>query len=103
MGDADKRDIDGFEGAVVVEIEACELADAELGVDLDAGMDFLAAVAAGLETVAGFEKFDLCGCCRCGLLVGRWRGLLPCADRRAKQERPADQEGAEPVELTKLA
>ena len=30
MGDADEREIDGFEGAVVVEIEACKLAGAEL-------------------------------------------------------------------------
>src|SRR5258708_6023771 len=61
MGDVDERDFDGLEGAVVVEIEAGELADAKFGVDVDAGADFLAGIAVGFEAVAGFEELDLGG------------------------------------------
>ena len=46
---------------VVVEIQASELADAEFGVDVDAGVDFFAAVAVGFEAIAGLEEFDLGG------------------------------------------
>ncbi len=70
VGDADEREIDGFEGAVVVEIEAGELADAELTVDFDAGVDFLAGVAICFKADFGFEEFDLSGVLRRGLLVG---------------------------------
>ena len=66
MSDADEREVDGFEGAVVVEIEAGELADAELAVDFDASVDFLAAVAVGLEAVAGLEELDLRGVFKLG-------------------------------------
>src|SRR6266576_207618 len=59
MGDVDERNLDGLEGAVVIEIEARELADAELVVDVHASVNFLAAVAVGFEAVAGFEKLDL--------------------------------------------
>ena len=55
----DKRDFDGFEGAVVVEIEAGELANAEFVVDVDAGVNFFARIAVGFEAVMGFEEFDL--------------------------------------------
>jgi len=61
MGDVHERDFDGLEGAVVVEIDAGELADAEFVVDVHARVHFFAAVAVGFETVAGFEKFDLSG------------------------------------------
>jgi len=61
MGDVDERDLDGLEGAVVVEIEAGELADAEFVVDAHEGVNFLAAVAVGFEAVARFEQFDLMG------------------------------------------
>ena len=70
MRDADEREIDGFEGAVVVEIEACELADAELAVDFDAGVDFLAAVAVRFNANLGFQELDLGGSLRLGLLAG---------------------------------
>ena len=66
MSDADEREVDGFEGAVVVEIEAGELADAEFGVDFHASVDFLTAVAIGFEAVAGFEELDLSGVLRLG-------------------------------------
>jgi hypothetical protein len=66
MGDADEREVDGFEGAVEVEIEAGELADAELAVDFDPGVDFLTAVAIGFESVAGFEELDLGGVLQLG-------------------------------------
>src|SRR5438445_12618518 len=59
MGDVDERNLDGLQGAVVIEIEARELADAELVVDVHASVNFLAAVAVGFEAVAGFEKLDL--------------------------------------------
>jgi len=59
--DADQGEFDIFEGAVEVEIEAGELADAEFAVDFDAGVDLLAAVAVRLETIAGFEQFELGG------------------------------------------
>ena len=64
MGDVDERDVDGLEGAVVVEIEASELADAEFGVDVHESVDFFAAVAVGLEAVLGFEEFELSGVLR---------------------------------------
>jgi hypothetical protein len=70
MSDADEREVDGLEGAVEVEIEACELADAQFAVDFHAGVDFLAAVAAGFKAIAGFEKLDLGGAIRRGLVVG---------------------------------
>jgi hypothetical protein len=66
-------------------------------------VDFLAAVAVVLEAVAGFEQLNLGGVFSCGLLVGRWSGLLLGLDWRAEEERPADQEGAEQVGTTKLA
>src|SRR5580692_2370133 len=61
VGDADERNFDLFEGAVEVEIEACELADTEFVVDFDQGVYFFAAVAAGFEADAGFEEFDFGG------------------------------------------
>jgi len=61
MGDMDERDFDGLEGTVVIEIDAGELADAELIVDMDASVDFLPAVAVGFEAVTSFEKLDLIG------------------------------------------
>jgi len=57
----DERDFDGLEGTVVIEIDAGELADAELIVDMDASVDFLPAVAVGFEAVTSFEKLDLIG------------------------------------------
>ena len=53
--DADERDFDLFEGAVEVEIETGELTDAELVVDFDQGVNFLAAIAVGFEANAGLE------------------------------------------------
>ncbi len=70
MSDADEREIDGFEGVVVVEIEACELADAELAVDFDAGVDFLAAVAVRFKANLRFQELDLGGSLRLSLLAG---------------------------------
>jgi len=70
MGDADKWEVDGFEGAVVVEIEAGELADTKLAVDFDAGVDCLAAVAACFKENFRFQKLDLGGSLRLSLLVG---------------------------------
>ena len=59
--DANKRDFDLLEGAVEIEIQAGELANAEFVVDFDHRVDFFAAVAVGFEADAGFEQFDLCG------------------------------------------
>src|ERR1700674_5153468 len=70
MGDADEREIDGFEGAVVVEIEACELADAELAVDSCAGVDFLTAVTVRFKANFRFQELDLGGSLRLSLLAG---------------------------------
>ena len=50
--DVDQRNLDSFKGAVVIEIEASELADAEFGVDADQSVNFLAAVAIDIETGA---------------------------------------------------
>jgi len=50
-----------LEGAVVFEIEARELADAEFGVDVHAGVDFFARIAVSLESVFGFEELELSG------------------------------------------
>jgi len=44
-----------LEGAVVVEIEAGELADAQFAVDAYAGVNFFAAVAVDFETELGFQ------------------------------------------------
>jgi hypothetical protein len=71
VGDADQRDFDLLEGAVVVETERGELAGAELVVDMHAGVDFFAAVSVGFEADAGFEELDLCGS------LGGRRGLFP--------------------------
>ncbi len=70
MGDEYEREIDGFEGAIVVEIESCELADAELAVDFDADVDFLAAVAVRFKANLRFQEFDLGGSLRLSLLAG---------------------------------
>lgn len=59
MSDADLRNFDFFEAAVVVEIEAGELADAEFGIDFDDAVDFFAGVTVGLEGDFGFEEIDL--------------------------------------------
>ncbi len=75
MRDVDERDLDGFEGAVVIEIETGKLADAEFVVDVYAGVDFLTAIAVDLEAVARFEKF--LGQSRLfGLFVWRLSGSL---------------------------
>ena len=55
---ADERNLDLFEGAIKVEIEMGELADAKFVVDFDEGVDFLAAGAVGFKTDMGFEEFD---------------------------------------------
>jgi hypothetical protein len=47
-----------FEGAVKVEIQAGELADAEFVIDFDAGVDFFAAIAVGFKANARFEELD---------------------------------------------
>jgi hypothetical protein len=57
----DEGDFNGLEGAVVVEVEAGELLDTEFVVEVDAGVDFLAGIAVGLEAIVGFEEFDLRG------------------------------------------
>jgi len=69
-----------LERAVVVEIEAGELADAEFTVDVHAGVDFFAGVAVGLEAVLGFEEFELGGVLglagSCGVRGGFFGWLL---------------------------
>jgi len=75
MGDANERNLDGFERAVVVEVEADELANAEFAVDVHAGVDFLTAIAVGFEAVARFEQLNLCGI-RFFLGRGRLFGLF---------------------------
>ena len=70
MSDADERKVDRFEGAVVVKIEACELADAELGVEVYASVDFLTAVAVRFKANFRFQEFDLGGSFWRVLLVG---------------------------------
>jgi len=64
-----------LEGAVVVKVEAGELANAELAIDVHAGVDFLAAVAVGFEAVAGFEQLDL-GRVLCFLRRSSFLGLF---------------------------
>ena len=54
VADVDEGDFDRLEGAVVVEIESGELADAEFVVEMDAGVDFFAGVTVGFESVMGF-------------------------------------------------
>ena len=71
MGDANERDFDLLKGAVVVEIEAGELADADFGIDFDDAVNFFARVAVTLEADFGFEESDLdlgrrFFCWRCG-------------------------------------
>src|SRR5260370_30934210 len=73
VGDAHEREFDLLERAVVVEGQAGELAGAEFVVDVHAGVDFLAAVAIGLEAHAGFEELDLCGELGGGFLGAPWR------------------------------
>ncbi len=73
VGDAHEREFDVLEGAVIVEGQAGELAGAEFVVDVHAGVDFLAAVAVGLEAHAGFEQLDLCGELGGVLLGAPWR------------------------------
>ena len=55
----DERNFDGLEAAVEVEIETCELVDAEFVVDADVSVDLFAGVAVHLEVDLGFEEFDL--------------------------------------------
>jgi hypothetical protein len=59
VGDSNEGNFDGLEGAVVIEIEAGKLADAEFAVDVYAGVDFFSRVAVGFETDFGFEELDL--------------------------------------------
>ena len=66
VGDSNEGDFDGLEGAVVIEIEAGELADAEFAVDVHAGVDFFAGIAVGFETDFSFEELDLSGVLCCG-------------------------------------
>lgn len=61
VGDVDDGDFDLLEGAVEVEIQVRELADAEFAVDADAGVDLFAGVAIGLEADVRFQQFDLGG------------------------------------------
>jgi hypothetical protein len=77
MRDPDERYFDLLERAVVIEIEPGELASAEFVVDLDAGVNFFAAVAVRFEADAGFQQFDL---------GGDFGGLL----RRARRLRGKD-------------
>ena len=66
VGDSNEGNFDGLEGAVVIEIEAGKLADAEFAIDVHAGMDFFAGVAVGFETDFSFEELDLSGVLCCG-------------------------------------
>jgi hypothetical protein len=51
-------------------MEACELADSQLAVDLDASVDFFAAVAVRFKANFRFQELDLGGRLRLGLLAG---------------------------------
>src|ERR1700676_2418022 len=61
VGDVDEGDFDLLVGAIEIEIEVRELADAEFAVDSNAGMDFLAGIAVGFEADARFQELDLGG------------------------------------------
>jgi len=78
VSDADERDFDGLEGAVEIEIEAGELADAQFIVDFDAGVDLFAGVAVDFEAIFRFEQLNLCRICFRGSWFGwrRWLGFL---------------------------
>ncbi len=90
VSDVDERDFDGLEGAVVVEIEAGKLADAEFGADVDTRVDFLAGIAIGFEAVAGFEELDLGGVFdflrRSGFFGGLLGSLLGLRERKNRRE-----------------
>jgi len=55
VSDANHGDFDCLEAAVEIEIQAAELADAELVVDPDAGVDIFSRVSVSFEAVFGFE------------------------------------------------
>jgi len=76
MSDPDEREVDGFRRSGCSRIEACELTDAELGVDFDTSVDFLAAVAVRFKANFRFQELDLGGSLRLRLLAGWLRGLL---------------------------
>jgi len=61
VANADERDFDLLEGAVVVESDASEFASAENVVELDDGVDVFAGVAVGFEADMSFEELDLEG------------------------------------------
>ena len=82
VSDAYQWEFNLLEGAVVIEGEPGELAGAEFIVDVDAGVDFLAAVAVGLEAVAGFEELNLRGVFRFGRSGGFLAGSLGLLLRR---------------------
>lgn len=104
VGDVREGNFDGLESAVVIEIEAGELARAEFIVDVHARVDFFAAVTIGLEADVSLEQFDLrrefgdglgfgilfCWCLRGRFFGGRgdgfvWRLLRSLSRPRARR------------------
>ena len=84
--DVNRRNLDLLKGAVVVEIQTRELANAQLIVDVDAGVNFFPPVAVGLNANLRVEQADFGG--KFGSLVTRsWRRaqrwVLPAAQRVA--------------------
>lgn len=61
MSDAHERNSDLLEGAIEVEIETRELANAKFIVNLDTRVNFLAAVAVFFEADMRLQQFDLRG------------------------------------------
>ncbi len=76
MRDADERNFDLLEGAVVVEVEAGKLTCANFGIDFDDAMNFFAGIAVALKADAGFEERDLDLSRRCLLRCGGFLRFL---------------------------
>ena len=100
VGDADLGDFDFFERAVVIEIEAGELPDAEFGIDFDDAVNFFAGVAVGFETDFGFEELDLRGGLRFG---GCGCGWLLSANGKGDSEKKKGQRYHADVSVTRRA
>lgn len=111
MADVYLRDFNLLVGTVEIEVEPAKLADAEFAVDANAGVDFFAGVAVGLEANFGFKDLDLrrgigdggirCwvrgGSCRrrgVSFLGGRRRRFLGWGSQAQSQEQGEGCQGA---------
>ena len=92
MGDADERNLDVLESAVVVEFKGGELAGAEFGVDSDDAVNFFAGITVTFKADLRLEELDLRRELSFLSFPG-WRLLLRRKEEQTSERQRSDRQG----------